>query len=187
MAEFVLGTVTPVEICTGPCLITQKFGLVELTIDPLGSPITFTLDKTFEHLDNVPVEAKALLPLQATVITSPITGVGGVADLKVPSVIKLVTSFLLLSDLQQIGRWQNSADVIFTIPVEATLAVPIDSWMQFYRTTVNEVSIVPEGGVTFEGALGNVGFKLEGQQGFISIILKTDTNRWLYAGAIKAL
>ena len=120
------------------------------------------------------------------IIRTPDLG-GGLSSLRVPSIVRTAPTIIPLSDAESMIRWENGADVAYSVPTNGAVAFPIDTWIQFYRTTGFEVTITALGGVTFEGDLGNVNFKIDLAQGNIAFIVKTGTDRWMYGGSIKAV
>jgi len=118
------------------------------------------------------------------------TGGGGTTDLKLPPIIKTLNATLAADELQEVIEYQNGANArVFTIPLEASVSIPVGSWFEIWRTGSGEITIAQEssGTQTFRSVLGDVDFKIDGQDGFSVIGLKTATNTWLFKGNIKAV
>jgi len=117
-------------------------------------------------------------------------GGGGIADLKITIVNKNANAQLAADELQKIIEYTNGgSDFTFTIPLEATVSIPVGSWIQIRKTGVGNISVVKEtAGVTFRAnaIVGNNDFKLEGEDGFSVFMEKTSVNTWLVSGNIQA-
>ncbi len=187
MADVVL-TNTFQEICSDSCRIVQKFGLTELKIDPLGSPIIFTLDKEFDHIQDIRIDARSLLTPSATIIVTDIPPAGGIPDQKIDTVIKVANAILGSSELEKIVEYQNGAsDFEFTLPLEATETIPIGSWFEIRKTGIGDITIKKEGAQIFRSSLGDVELKLKNEDGFSVVVIKTDTDSWLLQGNVQVI
>lgn len=113
------------------------------------------------------------------------TGGSGITDLKVEEITKDSSVGALDSDMQKIIRYANGASPFtYTIPLQSTENIVNTSWLRIYRSGTGEISIVREGGVTFEGVLGNVNFKLD--ENFEVYMIKRLPNIWRYIGGFKS-
>ena len=115
---------------------------------------------------------------------------GGAVDLKLVPIIKTLNDTLALDETQNVIEYQNGANNrLFTIPLNASVSIPVGSWFEIWRTGSGEITIQQEnsGTQTFRSVLGDVDFKLDGQDGFSVIGLKTAVDTWLFKGNIKAV
>jgi len=115
---------------------------------------------------------------------------GGVTDLTLPPIIKTIDATLALNETQEVIEYQNAGnDRVFTIPLNTSVSIPVGSWFEIWRTGSGEITIEQEssGTQTFRSVLGDVDFKIDGQDGFSVIGLKTAADTWLFKGNIKAV
>ena len=114
---------------------------------------------------------------------------GGVADLTLPPIIKTLDATLASDELQNVIEYQNGANNrVFFVPLNSSVELPVGSWFEIWRTGSGEITITQENSGTqiFRSVLGDVDFKIDGQDGFSVIGLKTAVDTWLFKGNIKA-
>ena len=104
---------------------------------------------------------------------------------------------VLIGDLGKTIQFDNaSGDLIYTVTttvqsedaVPVPVSVPIGSTLVLTKTGAGDVTVTPDTGVTFYGAFGDQGFRLNGTRGSSAYLEKLpEDNSWEYSGVIKDL
>jgi len=117
-------------------------------------------------------------------------GGGGSASLLIPEITKSSTLPAVAADMLKIIRYTNASDEFFAIQLNSVEPIPLNSWVEIYRAGAGELSIVRQMAATtviFDGALGDVDFKIDGTEGSIFLRKRAMPDTWRYVGTSKAL
>ena len=103
-------------------------------------------------------------------------------------ITKTGSAIAALVDNGNLISFENSTnDYSYQIPAHSTVPFPIMSWIELRKTGTGDITISRAGSVTFAGALGNVDFKIDGEEGYSVFIRQTALNVWEYSGSLKSL
>jgi hypothetical protein len=90
---------------------------------------------------------------------------------------------VVLDDAATILNCNNTSGITITIPLNATVALPVGTEIAFIRKNTGEVTIAGAVGVTISSADSK--FKIKGQYG-TAAVLKVAENEWILAGSLEA-
>ena len=107
----------------------------------------------------------------------------GAGGHKIRKVVRTASVTAPLSDKFHVVEFDNDVnDYTYTLP-----AFSVGSWMEIRRKGTGEITIAKDGGITFDGSLGDVNVKIDGSAGFSIFVEVTAANTWLYSGSVKAV
>lgn len=91
------------------------------------------------------------------------------------------TYTLALTDPGKLITYNNAGVVTLTIPTHASVAIPVNSWIDQYCISTNGVIFAPAGGVTLQIVGGLTGFS----QGVWCRLVQIATNSWIVLGLVS--
>jgi hypothetical protein len=100
-----------------------------------------------------------------------------------PSNAQTVDYTLVLSDKGKVVRINSSSNLTVTIPLNSSVAFPIDTELAILRYGTGTVSISPTSGVTLNSK--NSERKISGQYGSVAL-KKIGTDEWVLVGSLEA-
>jgi len=110
----------------------------------------------------------------------------GYITYSVDVVTKTASGNALASDYGKIAEFTNGAtSYTYTVQPNSTISFSVGSKIWVRKTGTGDITIAKGAGVTFRGVLGDNSVKVDGEDGYIVELEKTDTDEWLVSGNIK--